>query len=98
MEKLKACLDFAQEKYVNRKKEYEAYISGIKDVYCVNGTVSLDQETLLMLIDRIVIDPTGDFEITWNFEKGFARKLQNIEKERRTYEKSGYVYETIQGR
>lgn len=80
MEKLKERLDSAQEKYADRKKEYESYIVGIKAVYRVNGVTSLDRETLVTLIDRIVIHPTGDFEITWNFEKGFRTETSRYRK------------------
>lgn len=80
MEKLKEHLVSAQEKYADRKKEYEEYIAGVKAVYRVNGAVSLDRETLVMLIDRIVIHPTGEFEITWNFEKGFRKETSKYRK------------------
>ena len=80
MEKLKDRLDSAQEKYADRKKEYELYIAGIKAVYRINGVTSLDRETLVTLIDRIVIHPTGDFEITWNFEKGFRTETSRYRK------------------
>lgn len=80
MEKLKDRLDSAQEKYADKKKEYESYIAGIKAVYRVNGVTSLDRETLVTLIDRIVIHPTGDFEITWNFEKGFRTETSRYRK------------------
>ena len=80
MEKLKDRLVTAQEKYADRKKEYEAYIAGIKAVYGVNGSVFLDRETLLMLINRIVIHPTGEFEIIWNFEKVFCTEISKYRK------------------
>ena len=49
--------------------------------YVVNdGVTSLDRETLVTLIDRIVIHPTGDFEITWNFEKGFRTETSRYRK------------------
>lgn len=60
MAKLKERLEMAQEKYSDRKKEWEKYIAGIKVVYRVNGVASLDRETLAMLIDRIVMQPSGE--------------------------------------
>lgn len=71
MIKLKERLDAAQKKLADKKKEYRDYTSGIKAAYRVNGVPALDRETLLILIDKIVIFPDGSFEMTWNFEKGF---------------------------
>lgn len=78
--KLKERLELAQEKYSDKKKEWERYIAGIKAVYRVNGVASLDRETLVTLIDRIVMQPSGEFEITWNFEKGFRTETAKYRK------------------
>ena len=46
----------------------------------MNGVPALDRETLLILIDKIVIFPDGSFEITWNFEKGFRTENSKYRK------------------
>ena len=69
--KLRAALTDAQDRYASRKKEQVDFIQGLKALYRVNGKASLDRETLVTLIDRIKLDPTGDVEIAWNFKKGF---------------------------
>ena len=78
--KLKERLTVAKDKYADRKKELDEYTAGVKAAYRVNGVPSLDRETLITLIDKIVIHPSGEFEITWNFEKGFRSEADKYRK------------------
>lgn len=80
LSKMKDRLSAAQGKYAERKKELDDYTAGVKAAYRVNGVPSLDREMLVTLIDRIVIHPSGEFEITWNFEKGFRAESSKYRK------------------